>query len=140
MTDQGYAIRLTTMGLLLLLLGSCGEERREAPKVVDGVIDLSDWDFEKDGPVSLEGDWHFWWEELLTPEELMAPNAPEPHALYPMPTRWSNFPNPKDPTVKLPPFGYATFAVRIIVPSNTTPELGVDYPYNSKGTQGYVMG
>ena len=40
------------------------------PKVVEGVIDLSDWNFESDGIVSLDGMWSFYWKQLLLPEEI----------------------------------------------------------------------
>ena len=45
--------RLILMGLGLLLLSCVAESKREAPTAVNGVIDLSDWDFERDGPVEL---------------------------------------------------------------------------------------
>ena len=40
------------------------------PKVIDGTMDLSSWDFEKDGPVNLEGDWLFFWNRFLTAKEV----------------------------------------------------------------------
>ena len=45
------------MGLGLLLSSCVAESKREAPVAVNGVIDLSDWDFERDGPVELKGEW-----------------------------------------------------------------------------------
>jgi len=33
------------------------------------VIDLSSWDFKKDGTISLSGEWQFYWHQLLTPED-----------------------------------------------------------------------
>ena len=45
------------MGLSLLLSSCAAESKREAPTAVNGVIDLSDWDFERDGPVELIGEW-----------------------------------------------------------------------------------
>ena len=41
---------LLLLGFLLLGLCSCGEKRRAQPVAVDGTLDLSDWDFENDGP------------------------------------------------------------------------------------------
>ena len=37
------------------------------PKVINGEIDLTGWDFEKDGPVKLDGDWLFAWEKFVEP-------------------------------------------------------------------------
>lgn len=59
--------------LLVVLLGfaSCvpaGQSSApNAPRVVNGVIDLRDWDFERDGPVELDGDWDFYWRRLVPP-------------------------------------------------------------------------
>jgi hypothetical protein len=60
-------IKLLSLAALLCFVCSCGEKRREQPVAVDGVIDLSDWDFEKDGIVDLEGEWRFVWEEFVDP-------------------------------------------------------------------------
>ncbi|WP_419784259.1 ATP-binding protein [Maridesulfovibrio sp.] len=46
--------------MILFLLFGCVPEK-ESPKVVDGVVDLSSWDFERDGPVRLFGNWEFRW-------------------------------------------------------------------------------
>ena len=61
------SIRLLLLGALLLSLCSCGEKRRAQPVAVDGVLDLSNWDFEKDGNVELKGEWRFVWEEFVEP-------------------------------------------------------------------------
>lgn len=42
---------------------SCGTaySKKTQPIAENGVIDLAGWDFEKDGPVTLEGEWKFRW-------------------------------------------------------------------------------
>ena len=37
---------------------------RVPPKLVNGVIDLSSWSFEKDGPIKLKGEWRFFLEKF----------------------------------------------------------------------------
>ncbi|MCP4138232.1 MAG: SpoIIE family protein phosphatase [bacterium] len=51
--------------LLLLLCISCAGDRakKDQPVVKDGILDLRDWDFHRDGPVDLKGDWKFKWME-----------------------------------------------------------------------------
>ena len=56
------------MGLGLLLLSCAAESKREAPTAVNGVIDLSDWDFERDGPVELIGEWKVHWGQVAGSE------------------------------------------------------------------------
>lgn len=58
--------------LTILLVAGCGQKAGEIPQntVEKGVLDLERWDFEKHGTVKLEGDWEFYWMELLNPAEL----------------------------------------------------------------------
>ena len=42
---------------------------KESPKVVDGEINLKDWDFSADGVVRLDGTWEFYWDELYEPDD-----------------------------------------------------------------------
>ena len=72
------------MGLGLLLLSCVAESKREAPTAVNGVIDLSDWDFERDGPVELRGEWRV---EHFEPEDASGwgPSAEESSGFGPLP-------------------------------------------------------
>ena len=50
---------------------SCSErEKNTIPVAVKGAIDISNWDFEKNGNLSLNGEWEFYWNKLLTPDEI----------------------------------------------------------------------
>ena len=43
-------------------------KRQIPPKAVKGILDLTDWDFSKQGPVDLNGEWEFYWQKHLMPE------------------------------------------------------------------------
>lgn len=43
---------------------------KESPEAVKGQLNLSYWDFKKDGIAILNGEWHFYPQSLLGPEEL----------------------------------------------------------------------
>jgi len=60
-------MRLVALMLSLFMFGCAADSKREAPVAVDGVMDLSDWDFERDGPVDLIGDVGVVDGELLSP-------------------------------------------------------------------------
>ena len=45
----------------VLLLTACGDTERETPQVINGVIDLSAWDFSSGGNLDLKGEWKFIW-------------------------------------------------------------------------------
>lgn len=58
--------------LLVLLLGYSSTQAKGSrdPDPQNGVIDLTAWDFDKDGFIKLNGEWQFYWHQLLTWEEL----------------------------------------------------------------------
>ncbi|NOW03730.1 hybrid sensor histidine kinase/response regulator [Clostridium beijerinckii] len=62
-------------GLIILLVFSIGYSMSKSfynktPLVENGFIDLSDWDFDKDGNVKLDGYWEFYPNELLSPSDI----------------------------------------------------------------------
>ena len=62
------AALLLFMAAAAVMLSSCREQNAvPRPTAVNGFLDLSAWDFEKNGPVLLDGQWHFFWERLLDP-------------------------------------------------------------------------
>ncbi|MDP5275287.1 ATP-binding protein [Chengkuizengella axinellae] len=42
-----------------------------APTAEQGILDLSQWDFEEDGLVGLNGDWEFYEDQLLSPDDFL---------------------------------------------------------------------
>ena len=46
-------------------------EARAASQAEQGILDLRDYDFERDGPVQLQGQWRMWWSTLASPYELL---------------------------------------------------------------------
>lgn len=54
-----------------------------------GVLELSNWDFKEDGYTSLGGQWEFYWQQLLTPEDLVT--TPPATSYMEMPMRWNKY-------------------------------------------------
>jgi len=52
----------------LLIIPHFGSEA-PAPRAMHGVLDLSEWDFSMDATVPLNGEWEFYWNQLLTPAD-----------------------------------------------------------------------
>jgi diguanylate cyclase (GGDEF)-like protein len=49
--------------LVLFLLSACASRTvPPQPNAEEGVLDLRNWDFARDGPVKLDGDWTFYWD------------------------------------------------------------------------------
>jgi adenylate cyclase len=76
MCQPKAAARALLFALLALILVSCTHySGKTPPKVVDGVLDASGWDFAKDGPISLEGEWKVAWDALPDHDGYLAPTT-----------------------------------------------------------------
>jgi Putative regulator of cell autolysis len=76
----------------------------------EGIIDLVNWDFKKDGVVSLDGEWEFYWNQLLTYEDFHKEVPIKPDGYFKVPRVWTNYDLNGN---KLPANGYATYRLRI---------------------------
>ncbi|CAM4338134.1 signal transduction histidine kinase [Paenibacillus endophyticus] len=68
----------------------------KAPHSSGGTLDLTDWDFSKDGSVALNGDWEFYRNQLLTPQhfkqaESNTSKGPGLTGLFPVPGQWNAY-------------------------------------------------
>lgn len=77
-------------------------------------IDLRTHDFAHDGLAGLGGEWAMYPGQLLQPEDLQRISVPRSPALFPMPGTWNSFRIDGKP---LGGTGYATFAVRVLLPT-----------------------
>ncbi len=85
-----------------------------APKAVHGVLDLSKWDFQKEGVVSLNGEWTFYKNQLLEPEDFShGGSLTEASIKLTVPQSWSGEPAPDQMSKK----GYGTYHLEVIVPN-----------------------
>lgn len=99
--------------LAYLFLSACSDtsQLKTTPVARQGVLDLSQWDFEKDGVVGLNGEWGFHWEQLLGPSEFPAVGAIKQQHFVKVPSSWNSYHvNGK----ALGGQGYATYHLRII--------------------------
>jgi signal transduction histidine kinase len=118
-------LRLTV--LILLVTGSLayfGIRYTQPPvikKAVNGVIDFrSESSF--DEPVTLAGNWGFYWNELLTSKK----NAKQSPEFFPFPSLWNKITiNGK----QLPSEGYATYSATIFLPVER-PQIALEMPAN----------
>jgi len=110
----------TINGLIIvcLFLAACNplndthldDKSHQAPRALEGVLDLRNWDFEKDGSINLAGEWTFYWEELLTPDQIVVPNqAP----YVEVPAVWTNH---DVEGLTITPEGHATYHLTVYPP------------------------
>lgn len=59
------------------------------PQAKGGVLDLSAWNMEADGPVRLDGEWEVRWDSLLPPDSAAAHDGDSPREYTTIPAPWS---------------------------------------------------
>lgn len=101
--------------ICILIMGGCGSTT-EKPRAVRGVLNLSQWDFEQNGPVQLDGEWEFYWNQLLMPEEFRSDKEQSINKRYIfVPRTWNEF---KVEGKKNTGYGYATYRLQILLPDH----------------------
>jgi len=104
------------------------------PEAQNGVLDLRDWDFCTEGTTKLNGDWQFYWNELLSPSDL--DSGLGTMSTYMSPRFWNGY------TLdgrELPGEGYATYVLRILMNPDGQ-RLGLRVPSQSTSFRLWVNG
>lgn len=96
-----------------LLILSCSinskDKKRIYPIAINGVLDLSDWDFDRDGVISLKGPWKFkWMEDSLAYSQSQYNDSAWDSVL--LPSTWKNTVHEK--------YGYGWLRLNVIVNNN----------------------
>ncbi|TGK07660.1 adenylate/guanylate cyclase domain-containing protein [Leptospira semungkisensis] len=105
-----------------LFIFSCADSsRRHFPTAKDGILDLRDWDFQKDGSAELNGDWQFYWMELIPAHIFEEEEVPHPTGLISIPGLWNGYEVDGKPAS---PIGQATYRLTLLLPENS-PNLAI---------------
>jgi len=102
------------------------------PAAENGVLDLSGWDFNRDGNINLNGEWEFYWNRLLLARDFADADA-KPDALVHVPGVWNKYPVNGQ---KCSGFGYATYM--LTVKNAGSRELALRIPNLSSSYRLYV--
>ncbi|MCB1178736.1 MAG: hypothetical protein KDK36_14220, partial [Leptospiraceae bacterium] len=96
--------------LILIFLISCNSSS-ELPDIVNGELDLKNWKLEEKGVLSIKGDWEFYWNELLYPEDFSNGKVDQnkKELLY-APSIWNG---KKYKGKDIPGYGYGTYRLKI---------------------------
>jgi len=76
------------------------------PQAIKGVIDLTTWDFEKDGQVKLDGEWEFYWQKFK--EDI----KPSDKAGFVQTGAWNSY---RDKGTAIGGLGYGTYKLKILL-------------------------
>ncbi len=110
-----YCRRLVLIFLFCLIgisISTKIEARLNQPFAVDGILDLRNWDFEKQGVIELKGEWDFYWKQLYSFREITHQDPPPKSGIIELPSIWNDFELDGKPIGKN---GFATFALKILL-------------------------
>ena len=115
-----FIITLISLIAGMFFISGCGTDikRSQHPEIRDGVLDLRNWDLDRDGTIDLSGSWQIYWKQLLSGKDFDSQTAPQMTDLYKVPATWNGFEVNGE---KLTGEGYATFVLEVRVQSTDTP-------------------
>lgn len=106
----------------------------DKPRVISGVLDLSNYNFEKNGAVSLDGDWLFTPNLFVAPQETIFINK---SSTIRVPSVWQNeVVNGK----KMTSFGYSTYFTRVVLPEKAPNQIALNLPEIGTAYRLYING
>ncbi|WP_061248244.1 adenylate/guanylate cyclase domain-containing protein [Leptospira alstonii] len=98
---------------LFFVFNQCAlESERPRISAVSGVIDLSSWNLEVYGPVALQGDWNFRWNEFTENPNIDS----EKNRTIPVPKAWTRI--QESDGKNYPGTGIATYFLKVILPED----------------------
>ncbi|MGE4284751.1 MAG: ATP-binding protein [Clostridia bacterium] len=111
------------LSVLLPTYASSPVEYKDKTKAIDGVIDLTGWNWEQNSVIALNGQWEFYWHELLTPPDFEEVDITKKKQLIILPRAWNKYIiNEED----LSGTGYATY--RLLIHHSSNQILGIRIP------------
>ncbi len=84
---------------------------------VNGLLDLREAVLDQGSFYNLNGEWEFYWEQLLTPDSFEKAKREGKGIVVPVPSYWNDY---EIEGSELPGFGYGTYTMTIITPSRNT--------------------
>ncbi len=112
--------------IMILLLQGCSMEHSKKVHGQDGILDLTDWDFDADGNIRLDGEWEFYWNRFLGYEDL---DKEEPDLMVDVPNVWNKYSMQGE---KLKGEGYATYRLHVKTDLPVGTMLGIrSYTFSS---------
>lgn len=100
------------------------------PQAKNGVLDLSDWDFEQKGIVQIRGDFLFEWKNFSSTTEIKGAKD-----YLKTPGSWNNFQYEKQ---KVGAVGYGTYGFQLILPKENRQNLGIQFGHVSTAYRLFV--
>ena len=110
--------RVIIVIVVAVSMSGCSGGSQKPPLANKGRIDLTGWDFERNGMIALDGEWEFYWNKLLSPDDFKAEVLPEKTGYFKIPGHWTGLESNGTKPFK---DGYATF--RPLIKQSVDPDI-----------------
>ena len=107
-----------------------------SPYAIKGVIDLRDISNPDHFIVKLNGEWEFYWNKMLHPNDFENGKY-KPSYFGKVPSYWTDYPHD---SVKTEKYGYATYRLTILLPAGFNKSMGIDLPVFDSSYDIYLNG
>ncbi|MEK4008174.1 ATP-binding protein [Paenibacillus sp. FSL H3-0333] len=107
----GIGIFFCIIFSLIFMIFSLTRPPQNEVSVEKGVLDLSSWNLEQQGVVNLDGEWEFYQDELLGPEDFRQGRYDSPPAYLEVPGTWRG----KNPAGGMSSRGSGTYRLQVLL-------------------------
>jgi signal transduction histidine kinase len=107
------------------------------PIVKKGIIDLGNRELINNRIITLNGDWEFYWNQLLTPNDFTGDRIISPDIYGSVPSYWTNY---SDSISDITPQGFATYRLRILLPEYFRNNITFKVPVFDSSYRIYIDG
>lgn len=122
---QRYLFFLMATIVFVLGLSACTSEHT-VRMAEEGYLNLSDQQWQQKPITSLRGEWEFYWNQLLSPNDWQQGTPPERTQLVNVPSSWTNYRTPSGQLY--PAHGYATYRLRFHLDPENAQDFALKVP------------
>jgi len=109
-------IKILILIMFFFIIQNCQIiNNKKEPKAINGVMDLSNWDFNNNKAIRLKGEWEFYWSKILNPDDFYKIDTKKCEYVL-LPKAWNNY---KVNNKRVGYKGYATYRLKIININNS---------------------
>lgn len=98
------------VGAAMFIMTRQHDQQMREPAAEQGVLDLTNWDIEDDGIVTLMGEWEFYWSQLLSSGDFAGGSGPPGGQLVQVPNVWTDYDADGE---SYSGSGYATYRLKV---------------------------
>lgn len=118
-------MNIKVLPILALFLSTCiSPSSAITPKAVKGTLDLRYLKETESFEINLNGDWEFYWNQILRPEDFQSGKI-KPEYYGKVPSYWTDY---KNEVIKTEKFGYGTYRLTLLLPKGYKRPLAFDVP------------